>query len=76
MRFEEMKPDDYRRAKEAAPRPEGSCFPRSTAGIWQSKPHAGFDCTLEFSAECVKLLVREQSNRTIPPSCHPWKGGR
>jgi creatinine amidohydrolase/Fe(II)-dependent formamide hydrolase-like protein len=23
------------------------------------KPYAGFDCTLEFSAECVKLLARE-----------------
>jgi len=93
MRFEEMKPEDYMRAKEAAPiayipwgahewhgkhnplgldtlKAHGQCmaicaetggvvFPEVYCGHQTMKPHAGFDCTLEFSAECVKMLVSE-----------------
>ena len=88
-----MKPEDYQRAKEAAPiayipwgahewhgkhnplgldtlKAHGQCmamcaetggvvFPEVYCGHQTMKPHAGFDCTLEFSAECVKLLVTE-----------------
>jgi creatinine amidohydrolase len=93
MRYEEMKPEDYRRAKEAAPiayvpwgahewhgkqnplgldtlKAHGQClalcaetggivFPHVYCGFQTMKPHAGFDCTLEFTAECVKLLATE-----------------
>ena len=93
MRYEEMKPEDYRRAKEAAPiayvpwgahewhgkqnplgldtlKAHGQClalcaetggvvFPHVYCGYGTMKPHSGFDCTLEFTAECVKLLVNE-----------------
>lgn len=93
MRYEEMKPEDYRRAKEAAPiayvpwgahewhgkqnplgldtlKAHGQClalcaetggvvFPHVYCGYQTMKLGAGFDCTLEFSAECVKLLVTE-----------------
>lgn len=93
MRYEEMKPEDYRRAKEAAPiayipwgahewhgkhnplgldtikahwqciglcsETGGVVFPEVYCGHDTMKPHAGFDSTLEFSAECVKLLATE-----------------
>lgn len=93
MRYEEMKPEDYRRAKEAAPiaylpwgahewhgkqnplgldtlKAHGQClalcaetggvvFPHIYCGYQTMKLGAGFDCTLEFSPECVKLLVTE-----------------
>lgn len=93
MRFEEMKPEDYRRAREAAPiaylpwgahewhgrhnplgldtlKAHGQCmalcaetggvvFPGIYCGHDTMKPHARFDSTLEFSAECVKLLATE-----------------
>ena len=93
MRFEQTKPEDYRRAKEAAPiayvpwgahewhglqnplgldtlKAHGQCmalcaetggvvFPEVYCGYGTMKPYAGFDCTLEFSAECVRLLATE-----------------
>ena len=93
MRFEETKPEDYQRAKEAAPvayvpwgahewhgrhnplgldtlKAHGQCmalcaetggvvFPEVYCGHSTMKPHAGFDCTLEFSAQCVRLLATE-----------------
>ncbi len=93
MRYEEMKPEDYRRAKQAAPiayipwgahewhgkhnplgldtlKAHGQClalcaetggvvFPHVYCGFQTMKPHAGFDCTLEFSKECVQLLAKE-----------------
>lgn len=37
----------------------GVVFPPVYCGYHTMKPHAGFNCTLEFSAECVKLLVTE-----------------
>lgn len=93
MKYEEMKPEDYRRAKDAAPiaylpwgahewhgkhnplgldtlKAHGQClalcaetggvvFPPVYCGHQTMKPHAGFDCTLEFSSECVKMMVTE-----------------
>ena len=93
MRYEEMKPEDYTRAKDAVPiayipwgahewhgrhnplgldtlKAHGQClalcaetggvvFPPVYCGYQTMKPHAGFDCTLEFSRECVKMLVGE-----------------
>lgn len=93
MRYEEMKPEDYRRAKEAAPiayvpwgahewhgkhnplgldtlKAHGQClalcaetggvvFPPVYCGFQTMKPHAGFDCTLEFSRDCVQHLAKE-----------------
>lgn len=93
MRFEDMKPDEYRAARDAAPiayipwgshewhckqnplgvdslKSHGMClalcaetggvvFPPVYCGHQSMKPYAGFDCTLEFSRECVVLLVTE-----------------
>ena len=91
MRFEETKPEDYRRAKDTAPiayipwgahewhgkqnplgldtlKAHGMCmalcaetggvvFPEVYCGHDTMKTGVGFDCTLEFSEECVKLLA-------------------
>ncbi len=93
MRFEEMKPEDYRRAKDAAPiayipwgahewhgrhnalgldtlKAHGQCmelcaatggvvFPAVYCGTNTMKEGSGFDCTLEFSRECVRLYAAE-----------------
>jgi len=93
MRYEEMKPEDFKRARDAAPiayipwgahewhgrqnplgldslkahaqclalcaETGGVVFPHVYCGHGTMKPHAGFDCTLEFSAECVRMLVTE-----------------
>lgn len=94
MRFEETKPDDYRRAKDAAPiayvpwgahewhgkqnplgldtlKAHGQCMNlcAETGGIVFPEVYCGyttmkhynpiFDCTLEFSAECVRILATE-----------------
>ncbi|MGB9620498.1 MAG: creatininase family protein, partial [Armatimonadota bacterium] len=93
MRYEEMRPDDCKRARDAAPiayipwgahewhgrhnplgldtlKAHGQClalcaeaggvvFPPVYCGHKTMKPHAGFDCTLEFSRECVELLASE-----------------
>lgn len=93
MKYEEMKPEDYRRAKDAVPvaylpwgahewhglqnplgtdslKAHGQClelcaetggivFPPVYCGHLTMKPHMGFDCTLEFSTDCIKLLARE-----------------
>lgn len=93
MRYEEMKPEDYRRVKEAAPiaylpwgahewhgwqnplgldtlKAHGLCmelcaetggivFPGVYCGHTTMKPHGGFNSTLEFSKECLELLVTE-----------------
>lgn len=93
MRYEEMKPEDYQRAKANAPiayvpwgahewhgkhnplgldtlKAHGQClalcaetggvvFPAVYCGFQTMKPHAGFNCTLEFSRECVQLLAKE-----------------
>ena len=37
----------------------GVVFPPVYCGYNTMKTHAGFDCGLEFSADCVKLLARE-----------------
>ena len=91
MRYEETKPEDYRRAKDAAPiayipwgahewhgkqnplgldtlKAHGMCmalcaetggvvFPEVYCGYDTMKTGVDFDCTLEFSEECVKLLA-------------------
>ena len=91
MRYEETKPEDYRRARDAAPiayipwgahewhgrqnplgldtlKAHGLCmalcaetggvvFPEVYCGFDTMKPHAGFDCTLEFREETVRALV-------------------
>jgi len=88
-----MKPEDYRRARDAAPiayipwgahewhgkhnplgldtlKAHGQCmalcsetggvvFPQVYCGYSTMKTHSGFDCTLEFSRDCVKLLASE-----------------
>lgn len=93
MRFEETKPEDYRRAKEAAPiayipwgahewhgkqnplgldtlKALGQClalcaetggvvFPPVYCGHNTMKEAFDFDGTLEFSAECVKMLASD-----------------
>ncbi|MHB0998122.1 MAG: creatininase family protein [Armatimonadota bacterium] len=94
MRFEELKPDDYRRIKEAAPiaylpwgahewhgkqnplgldtlKAHGQCmnlcaetggivFPEIYCGYTTMKHYNPvFDCTLEFSADCVRILAKE-----------------
>jgi len=93
MRYEEMKPEDYLRAKEAAPiayipwgahewhgkqnplgldtlKAHGQClamcaetggvvFPHVYCGHDTMKSGSGFNCTLEFSVECVKLTVHD-----------------
>lgn len=93
MRYEEMKPQEYQAAKDAAPiayipwgahewhgkqnplgldtlKAHGQClalcaetggivFPHVYCGYGTMKPHAGFKCTLEFSPECIKMMVTE-----------------
>lgn len=93
MRYEEMKPDDYKRAKNAAPvaflpwgahewhgrhnplgldalkahslclelcsETGGVVFPPIYCGHMTMKPYTGYDSTLEFSLDCLKMLARE-----------------
>lgn len=93
MRYEEMKPDDYKRAKNAAPvaylpwgahewhgrhnplgldalkahalclelcaETGGVVFPAVYCGHKTMKPYMSYDCTLEFSLDCLKMLARE-----------------
>lgn len=97
MRYEEIKPMEYRQAKDAVPvaylpwgahefhglhnplgtdslKAHGMClelcaetggvvFPPVYCGHLTMKEYKGFDCTLEFSAECLKLYAREHLNQ-------------
>lgn len=42
-----------------APKPEGVVFPAVYCGHKTMKPYMSYDCTLEFSLDCLKMLARE-----------------